>query len=278
MKQMYPKLNDRSKLWSWLGGAMVGALVALPLPAWSLTTTQVAEKLGSIPVFTIGVLQGNNVTFLEEPIQTQDGKEVSISRIYLNPQDAAADLNQIKTDNPSLPAGVDIARISLGEVFCLSQQSESQPCDQTQSQPGEPPAFVYFPDRTQLTTAIDLLKSQGTEIGDTTPLFVPLFFTRIQMPNQQPRTVPIIYFGIEDLRRDINEAKQTTPELSNAQFDIQVTTLSRVIEQMTSQEAQGMDQIRFIPLSQPQTQSQTPTQPQGQAGSQAPAQSQPSGQ
>jgi hypothetical protein len=236
-----------------MGGAVLSTFIAWASPVWSLTTSEVAEKLGPVPVFTIGVLEGDSVTFLEEPISTDNGGQVSISRIYLNPEDAAADLAQIKeddqtSDNPALPDNIDVAVISLGEVFCISQMSSDQPCENTQPQDAQPPAFIYFPDRNQLGTALSILEDQGTQVPEDAPLFVPLFFTRIQVPDQQPRTVPVIYFSKEDLERDITEAKETTPELADATFDIQVTTLERVIGQLIGEDNPGMAEIRFIPI------------------------------
>lgn len=237
---------------SLLPGARISALalgtwLAALAPAWSLTPTQLAEKLGGIPVFTIGIVEDNAVTFLEEPIPTPDGDEVSISRIYMNVLDAQADLEQIRTDNPTLPENVSVARISLGEIYCISQTEAAETCEQQSPPPGDAPSFIYFPDRDQLGAAIDLLEEQGTEVGENTPLFVPLFFAQV-VTGANSTTVPIIYFSLKDLQCDIEDAKTENEELSTAQFDVQVTTLGQILQQLRSPENANATEIRFVPI------------------------------
>lgn len=229
-----------------LGAVTLGTWLATFAPAWSLTPTQLAEKLGGVPVFTIGIVEDNAVTFLEEPIQTPDGNEVSISRIYMNVRDAQADLEQIRTDNPTLPENVSVARISLGEIYCISQTSADEGCEQ-QAPPGDAPSFIYFPDREQLGAAINLLEEQGTEVGDNTPLFVPLFFAQVVTPERNT-TVPIIYFSLKDLQCDIADAKAENAELSAAEFDVQVTTLGQILQQLRSPENANATEVRFVPI------------------------------
>jgi len=229
-----------------LGAMALGTWLATLAPTLALTPTQLAEKLGAIPVFTIGIVEDNAVTFLEEPIKTPEGTEVSISRIYLNVRDAQADLEQIRTDNPTLPENVSVARISLGEIYCISQSTAEEGCEQ-QTPPSDAPSFIYFPDRDQLGAAINLLEEQGTEVGDNTPLFVPLFFAQVTTP-QRNTTVPIIYFSLKDLQCDIDDAKAENAELQSAQFEVQVTTLGQVLQQLRSPENANATEVRFVPI------------------------------
>jgi len=249
----FPGLNPLMRSWiksgvTW-GSLTLGAWLATLAPGWSLTPDQLAEKLGAVPVFTIGIVEENSVTFLEEPIKTNEGAEVSISRIYMNPQDAQADLEQIRTDNPTLPTNVSVARISLGEIYCLTQAEQG--CTQQPTPSTEVPSFIYFPDRGQLGAAIDLLKQQGTEVSDNTPLFVPLFFAQVQVNPDRTTTVPIIYFSLTDLRCDIAQAQAENTQLKDAKFDVQVTTLGQVIQQLQSPENANATEVRFVPLQRP---------------------------
>lgn len=218
--------------------------------AQALTTQEIAEKLARVPVYTMGILQGDQVTFLQESISQENGEPVRISRVYLNPEDAQNDLNELKANNTELPANVAVAQVSMGEVYCISQQNQSDPCDSPSpsSTTEEPPAFIYFPDRQQLTQAVSRLEQQGVELGENTPLFVPLFLAQFQVPGQEPRTVPAIYFSVDNLQEDIAVAKTEQPQLANVDISIQVTTLARVLEQLKSQTDPDLNLVEFVPL------------------------------
>lgn len=237
-------LSNALRQSSAVGALALGTWLATLTPSLALTPSQLGEKLGTVPVFTIGIVEENSVTFLEEPIKTQSGGEVAISRIYMNPQDAQADLEQIRTDNPTLPSNVSVARISLGEIYCLSQE---EGCDQQPAPTGEPPSFIYFPDRDQLGAALDLLKSQGTEVAENTPLFVPLFFAQV-VTGANSTTVPIIYFSLKDLECDIATAKSDNANLQQADFQVQVTTLGQVLQQLRSPENANATELSFVPI------------------------------
>ncbi|MFZ9737196.1 MAG: Tic22 family protein [Prochlorotrichaceae cyanobacterium] len=226
--------------------------------ALALTTQEIADKLARVPVYTMGILAGEQVTFLQESIAQENGEAVRVSRVYLNEADAANDLQDLKANNAGLPGNVEIAQVSLGEVFCISQQTQSEPCTNTPPSNEVPPAFIYFPDRQQLTQAVSRLQEQGVELGDNTPLFVPLFLAQFQVPGQEPRTVPAIYFSIDNLEADIAAAKTEQPQLANVDISIQVTTLARVIQQLKSQNDPDLNRVEFVPLRSTQS-STTPS-------------------
>lgn len=213
----------------------------------ALTTQQIAEKLARIPVYTMGVLQGDQVTFLQESIPQENGQSVRISRVYLSEADARNDLNDLKANQAQLPTNIDVAKVSLGEVYCISQQNQSDPCQSPAPSTEEPPAFVYFPDRTQLTQAVSMLQSQGVQLGENTPLFVPLFLAQFQIPGQEPRTIPAIYFSVNNLQADLETAKTQQPQLANVTINVQVTTLDRVIEQLKTQNDPNFNLVQFVP-------------------------------
>ena len=217
-------------------------------PGWALTTQQVAEKLGGVPVYTMGILEGNQVTFLQESITQESGESIRVSRVYLKMEDAQNDLNQLKANNSELPANVSIATVSLGEVYCISQQNQTDRCTGQAPSTEEPPAFIYFPDRAQLTQAVGMLREQGVDLGENTPLFVPLFLAQFQRAGEEPRTVPAIYFSVDNLQTDLNTAKQNQPELANVNINVQVTTLDRVIQQLKAQNDPDLGLVQFVPL------------------------------
>ena len=244
-----------------IGLATFGSLMFGVAPGWALTTQQVAEKLGGVPVYTMGILDGNQVTFLQESITPEGGEEVRISRVYLNIADAQNDLNELKANNSELPANVSIATVSLGEVYCISQQNQADRCEGQPAGPEEPPAFVYFPDRQQLSEAVTILQEQGVNLGENTPLFVPLFLAQFQRPGEEPRTVPAIYFSIDNLQADLETAKQQQPELANIDINVQVTTLDRVIQQLKVQDDPDLGLVQFVPLQPTRVQSNGGTAP-----------------
>ncbi|MEO0868859.1 MAG: Tic22 family protein [Cyanobacteria bacterium J06642_11] len=240
------RLNHGLRRLGCLGSAIVGTVVTSITPAFSLTTTQVAEKLGSIPVFVLGFQNGESVSFLEETITTSNGEATEISRVYLNPNDANAYLELIQTENQELSENLVVAGVPLGEVFCLSQQ-ESQPCDTLNVQyQGDLPNFIYLPDRTQLEAAKTLLQQQGVTVApDRT--FVPLFFTNVQVPEGNARTLPFVYFNLDELRQAITEV-QADPELSDAQFEIQVVEFNNLLQNLMSDNNPGLEELVFVPL------------------------------
>ena len=250
---------------------LIGAGIALVMGGWgasaaeALTNQQIADKLARVPVYTMGVLQGDQVTFLQETIPLENGQSMRISRVYLNEADARNDLDELKANQAQLPSNVDVAKVSLGEVYCISQQNQSDPCQTPAPSPEPPPAFVYFPDRVQLTQAVSMLKSQGVELGPNTPLFVPLFLVQFQAPGQEERTIPSIYFSFNNLQADIEIAKTQQPELANVDINVQVTTLARVIEQLKTQTDPNLDLVQFVPqrsdLAPPPQPNNQPNQP-----------------
>jgi hypothetical protein len=241
---------------------ILGASLFSAGSAFALTTQQVAEKLASIPVYTMGILQGERVTFLQETLTKEGGQEFNISRIYMNPKDAQQDLEALKSGKTQLPPNVAVAQVSLGEVYCISQQNQAKPvdrCDQQPQTPELPPAFIYFPDRGQLNQAIDMLKKQGVQIDDKTPLFVPLFLAQFKAAGQPPRTAPAIYFSLNNLQTDIATAKTQQPkELANVDISVQVTTLARVLEQLKAQDSPDLKLVEFVPQ---RPDNETPAQP-----------------
>lgn len=240
------RFNHRLSRLGCLGSAIIGTLITSITPALSLTTTQVAEKLGSIPVFILGLQNEESISFLEEKITTTNGEEADISRVYLNPNDANAYLESIQAENQELPENLVVAGVSLGEVFCISQQ-ERQPCETTNIRyQGSLPNFIYLPDLNQLEAAKILLQEQGVDIpSDTT--FVPLFLTNVQLLETNERTLPFVYFNLEELKQAIAEA-QNDPELSNAQFQIQVIELNNFLQNLISENNPGLEEVQFIPL------------------------------
>ena len=239
-----------SALAKMMGMAAVGfaSLVFSAAPGWALTTQQVAEKLGEVPVYTMGILEGNKVTFLQESITQESGESIRVSRVYLKMEDAQNDLNQLKANNSELPPNVSIATVSLGEVYCISQQNQSDRCTSQPATTEEPPAFIYFPDRAQLTQAVGILREQGVNLGENIPLFVPLFLAQFQRPGEDPRTVPAIYFSVDNLQADLNTAKRNQPELAQVNINVQVTTLDRVIQQLKAQNDPDLGLVQFVPL------------------------------
>jgi len=226
--------------------------------ALALTNQEIAQKLAGIPVYTMGVLQGDQVTFLQESLAQQDGQSVRISRVYLSEADAREDLNALRANQAELPSNVDVAKVSLGEIYCISQQNQSDPCQAPAPSTEEPPAFVYFPDRQQFTQALAMLESQGVQWEPSMPMFVPLFLAQVQVPGENPRTIPAIYFSVNNLQSDIATLKSQQPQLANVEIQVEMTTLGRVIEGLKTQTDPNLNLIQFVPQ---RSDASTPSQP-----------------
>ncbi len=230
---------------AWLGGVAPGQ----PVPAaWALSQDEVARRLGSVPVFTIMLANGQPLVVFPSDGQGAANRPLSEGRVihFFNPDDAQAMLASLQRRNPEAMAGSSILVSSLGEVY------------QRQRSPGQTnrPQTSYWPLAAQNDAAINLIRAENPgELGEDA-IFpgIPLFtatqgntdnFLTIQEENRE--VVPL-FFRREDLDALLSRFRQAQPALiNNAQ--IQVINLETLITEL-EQGSEGdpfVSRARLIP-------------------------------
>ena len=233
-----------------LGGTIATIALGFSDPAAALTTRQVAEKLANIPVYGVVSQQGDQVIVLQE-VQTNEETDQSVifSRFYLNSNEAEAWLQALRSSQSDLPANATVERFSLGYVYCMSQEGETDSCDLegVNAQALGELNFIYLPEQAQRAAALDILQSQGVSQDQIPSVFVPIFLARLNMPDREPQIHPILYLGIDDLQRDVANAKAANPELADLQVEVFMISLDQVI-QLLKQDNPSLEAIEFMPL------------------------------
>jgi nickel transport protein len=209
--------------------------------AWALSEDEVARRLGSVPVFTIMLANGQPLVVFPSDGQGTANRPLSEGRVihFFNPNDAQAMLASLQRRNPEAMTGSSILVSSLGEVY------------QRQRSPGQAnrPQTSYWPLAAQNDAAINLIRAENPgELGEDV-IFpgIPLFtatqgntdnFLTIQENNRE--VVPL-FFRREDLDALLSRFRQVQPALiNNAQ--IQVINLETLITELE----QGRDGDPFV--------------------------------
>jgi nickel transport protein len=214
-----------------IGSTLLGSVAIGNLPALALTEEQIAQKLGSVPVFTVTDGEGSPVV---ASVPNGDEQASAVAGVFISQEDAEAFVNRLKQENPELGNAVRVVPVPLAEVYKLDRESESQ-------QSGLD--FAYIPDQEQLESAQAIQQNfQGT------PLFVARGgqeqgYLTIQQNGQQ--LIPF-FFEKEQLENMVNRFKQQQPELAST-VEMQVVPLEGVIQTLQNSDNEQLQNIVLIP-------------------------------
>jgi hypothetical protein len=288
-------VHAKKTLKLWFGsilGAIVTSTVTSAGPSFALTPTeaQLAEKLDSIPVFTIGEVDNttNTLTLLRLVFSNAEEEQALISTIYLNPNDAQANFQQLQTNFQELQQNtsneqspdvflVDVslrddyqisnlqqvpvvdldlandlklAVISMGEVYRVLRS------DQTIA-----PNFIFVPDRQSQDQARQLLEQEGVDLPED-QAFIPVSWMSIQRDSGELEPLPLtrdidgeasefipIFFNPAHMEQEFEQLTERLPELDEVELRPQIANFTALIDTFTNQEnADDSNLQKFLEL------------------------------
>lgn len=223
-----------------LGGVLLGSLVGFTSQVLALTNEQVAERLRSVPVFTLTDAEGSPL--IASPVEGETGPPVA--GVFISQQDAQTFLDNLRQSNPSLARDVQIRPVSLAEVYQLALQADAQ---------SEPMEFAFIPIQQEVQTARSLLQESGQSADQFRG--VPLFLARsggenggyLTMRQGESQVIPL-FFKREELQVLLDRVRQQQPNLAS-EISIQVINLEGLIQTLQSSENSELNRIILIPPS-----------------------------
>lgn len=204
-----------------------GIVLALP-------QDQVLKKLDPVPVFTIADEQG-------APLVASGEDESKVAGVFISQTDANNFVNELKVKNEDLANKVQVVPVSLGEVYKLSESSQSQENALN---------FAYVPQEAAVTSAKTILQESGQEYQGGVPLFVAKGgedkgYLTIEKDSQQ--VIPF-FFEKEQLENMVEKFKEQKPDVA-ASVNIEVVPLEGVIETLEKSDDEMLNKIVLVPSS-----------------------------
>lgn len=202
-----------------------GIVLALP-------QDQVLQKLNPVPVFTIADEQG-------APLVASGEDEAKVAGVFISQTDANNFVNDLKTKNAELADKVQVVPVSLGEIYKLSESSQSQENSLD---------FAYVPQEEAVNSAKTILQESGQEYKGGVPLFVAKGgkdkgYLTIEKDSQQ--VIPF-FFEKQQLENMVAKFKEQKPDVA-ASVNIEVVPLEGVIETLENSEDEMLNKIVLVP-------------------------------
>lgn len=223
-----------------VGSTLLGSFLTGNLQALALTEQQVLEKLQPVPVFTITDAQGSPLVASIPTGQNQNQTE-AVAGVFISQRDAQAFVERLKRENPDLGNQVQVVPVSLGEVYQLDRQNQSQPN-------GIDFAFIPVQQQVQSAQALMPQSSQQAQQFQGVPLFVAKAGQEqgYLTVEQGGRQVIPFFFEKEQLERMVDRFKQQQPNLAST-IQIQAVPLEGVIQTLQSSNNEDLNNIVLVP-------------------------------
>jgi hypothetical protein len=216
------------------GTAFIGLGIAENLTAQALPQEEVLKKLDPVPVFTIADEQG-------APLVASGQDQAKVAGVFISQDDANQFVNQLKTKNPELATKVKVVPVSLGEIYKLSESSQSQENALN---------FAYVPEQEAVNSAKTIGEANKQPYQGGVPLFVAKGgedkgYLTIEKNSQQ--VIPF-FFDKQQLEEMVAKFKQQKPEIANS-VNIEVVPLERVIETLETSQDTMLEKIVLVPTT-----------------------------
>ena len=216
-------------------GAMLSVFLGMTPDSLALPQAQIIQKLQQVPVFTVANENGS-------PLVSQGENNSRVAGVFISQEDAKEFVGRLKKENPELGEQVQVVALSLGRVYQLDQESESQ---------GNGLDFAYVPMEEEVESAVSVLQKQGQQVQQFQG--VPLFFARVGGSNQGMLTlekngeqfVPL-FFEREQLQQRVDQFKQAQPEEGES-IEIGVTSLENVLATLQETNDEQYRQLVLYP-------------------------------
>jgi hypothetical protein len=216
------------------GTAFIGLGIAENLTALALPQEEVLKKLDPVPVFTIADEQG-------APLVASGQDKAKVAGVFISQDDANQFVNQLKTKNPELATKVKVVPVSLGEIYKLSESSQSQQNALN---------FAYVPEQEAVNSAKTIGEANKQPYQGGVPLFVAKGgedkgYLTIEKNSQQ--VIPF-FFDKQQLEQMVAKFKQQKPEIANS-VNIEVVPLEGVIETLETSQDKMLEKIVLVPTT-----------------------------
>jgi hypothetical protein len=216
------------------GIAFIGLGITENLTAQALPQEEVLKKLDPVPVFTIADEQG-------APLVASGQDKAKVAGVFISQNDANQFVDQLKTKNPELAGKVKVVPVSLGEIYKLSESSQSQQNALN---------FAYVPEQEAVNSAKTIGQANKQPYQGGVPLFVAKGgedkgYLTIEKNSQQ--VIPF-FFDKQQLEQMVAKFKQQKPEIANS-VNIEVVPLEGVIETLETSQDQMLEKIVLVPTT-----------------------------
>jgi nickel transport protein len=215
-------------------GAMVSVLLGMTPHSLALPQAQIIQKLQQVPVFTIANENG-------APLVASGENDSRVAGVFISQQDAQEFVGRLKEENPELASQVQVVALSLGRVYQLDQQNESE---------GNGLDFTYVPMEEEVQSALSLLQQQGQQVENFSG--VPLFIARggenegyLMVEREGQQMIPL-FFEKEQLQRMVDQFKQDQPQRAES-VQIDVVTLESMLQTLEEKDDEQLKQVVLVP-------------------------------
>lgn len=217
-----------------LSGAMVSVLLGMTPHSLALPQAQIIQKLQQVPVFTVANENG-------APLVASGENDSRVAGVFISQQDAQEFVGRLKEENPELASQVQVVALSLGRVYQLDQQNESE---------ANGLDFTYVPMEEEVQSALSLLQQQGQQVENFSG--VPLFIARggenegyLMVEREGQQMIPL-FFEKEQLQRMVDQFKQDQPQRAES-VQIDVVTLESMLQTLEEKDDEQLKQVVLVP-------------------------------
>ncbi len=215
-------------------GAVLSVLLGMTPDSLALPQAQIIQKLQQVPVFTVANENGS-------PLVSQGENNSRVAGVFISQEDAQEFVGRLKKENPELGEQVQVVALSLGRVYQLDQESESQ---------GNGLDFAYVPMEEEVKSAMSLLQSQGQQVENFNG--VPLFIARggenegyLMVEREGQQMIPM-FFEKNQLQQMVEKFKESQPDKAQS-VQIDVVTLQSMIQTLEEKNDEQLKQVVLVP-------------------------------
>ncbi|MDX2255970.1 MAG: Tic22 family protein [Pseudanabaenaceae cyanobacterium bins.39] len=231
---------------------IAGAIAVSPLynpKAEALTESQVLERLGSIPVFTITDDKGSPLLGAMPTApnaKPEDSKQILF--FFLSPKEAQMMLEEVKKSSPEVGKKAQIIVRSMNDAYKVIKDNKDAKI-----------VFQFIPAKASVDSARTILATQGVA-ADKIPN-VPVFFAiggqannqglltmSIDQNGKKEQVIPF-FLDQSDLQSLLERAGKEQPDVAKS-TKIQVTSLFQVLDSMVTKDNKpnpDVERFQFVP-------------------------------
>lgn len=233
---------------SLVGSTLLATVFSPIVPVLALTEQQIKEKLDPVPVFMITNNQGVPLT-RTVPTNGQNGqngqqKNVSVTDVFMNGQEAQAFINQLRNAQGKDPKMAELLKnlqvtpVPLGLIYQRLQETAKKP---------DRLLFAFQPGKQEMEGALTLLRQSGKEVKQFPS--VPVFIVRspdkgyvsVKRKTDNKEIIPL-FLSQKDAEGLLKQVKQQVPKA-----DIQVVDIDGIIKTLREKNDAWLNQVAIVP-------------------------------
>lgn len=217
-----------------VGGTMLSVLLGMTPDSLAIPQSQIIQKLQQVPVFTVANENG-------APLVASGDDESRVAGVFISQQDAQEFVTRLKKENPELGQQVQVVALTLGRVYQLNQQAQSQPNGLD---------FAFVPMEEEVQAALTLLRQRGQQVDNFSG--VPLFIARggenqgyLMVERDGQQIIPM-FFEKQQLQQMVEQFKESKPELAQS-VRIDVVTLQSMLQTLEEKDDAQLNKVVLVP-------------------------------